>query len=109
MAIIATINGLSEHQEKRDPAKRITRSHLPVVPEKLICPQSTYTQTKYQYVEHLLTKAKPRQRKDTKGLYATYSLEETLIMQLGEKLDSFFPFWETEIAISYTGQARRLY
>ncbi len=33
---------------KRDPAKRIPGSHLPVVPEKLICPQSTHTQTKYQ-------------------------------------------------------------
>ncbi len=57
---------VSINPPKKDPAKRI-----PVVTEKLISPQSTHTQTKYQYAGQLLTKAKPRQGKDTKGLYTT--------------------------------------
>ncbi len=66
---------------KRDPAKRNTGSQIPVVPEKLISPHSTHTQTKYQYAGQLLTNNKPRQGKDTKGLYTTYYLEETSVIQ----------------------------
>ncbi len=49
-----------EHQEKESPAKRSAGSHLPVVAEKLIGPQTTHTQIKYQYAGQSLTKAKLR-------------------------------------------------
>ncbi len=38
---------------------------------------------------------------DTKGLYTTYYLEETTMIQLGEKIDNFSPYREIDIAISY--------
>ncbi len=46
-----------ECQDKKVPANRTAGSHLPVVPEKLICPQTTHTQIKYQYDGQSLTKA----------------------------------------------------
>ncbi len=70
------------------------------MPEKLICPQSTHRQTKYQYAGQLLTKAKPRPLKDAKGLHTTYYLEETSIVQKGQKRDLQ---WELDLVFDVQG------
>ncbi len=72
MASLATINGLSEHQKKMGPAKRTAGSRRPVVPETLIIPQTTHTQTKYQFARQALAKAKFQEGKGTKRLFTAY-------------------------------------
>ncbi len=73
---------VSINPPKRDPAKRITGSHFPLVPAKLISTQSTDTQTKYQYTRQLLTKDQAWQGKGTKPQpNTTYYLEGISITQ----------------------------
>ncbi len=73
-----------ERQEKESPAKRTAGSHLPVMPEKLICTLTTHThqpqtQIKYQYAGQSLPKAKRLKETAQKMLYTIYYLEETSI------------------------------
>ncbi len=58
---------------------------------KLTSSQSTKKQTKYQYTEQPLTKAEPLEDKVQNGVQ-TYYLEETLLIQLGERMDNFLRF-----------------
>ncbi len=48
-------------------------------------------QTKYQYTEQPLTKAEPQEDKVQNGVQ-TYYLEETLLIQLGGRMDNFLRF-----------------
>ncbi len=75
------------------------------MPAKLIGPQATHKQSKYQYREQSLTKAEPQGGGAHHAkCHINIILGSNISKIMGKMMDNFIPFYEIDVAISCSGE-----